>query len=320
MTGDRVLQVDAQGPRRTTVASTLTGGTRFVVDPEPSGTTAADTLRHESYDAVLVGHPLPDGSEAFVEQLRGAYVDLPIVAYGETAALDAGTTRDLFRAGVTDLFVLDDGGGDASDDRNGLDGLVESLPEQIETFHERRRDRAAEAAFREVIGRVSASDTRMAGTLDDVLSAIRRAYDVDFAALTRVVDDEIGVVAADSHPDVPLAPDDVLPLAETYCNSTLQQNRTVAFGDVNEVAGGDDAVPDLSTTYVADVLGFECYLGTPIEVNGKPYGTLCVAGRSRRNGFANWEQTLIDLTAAWLGRELDHEQEKTDLRDAAFGT
>lgn len=316
MTGDRVLQVDALGSRRTTVASTLTGGTRFVVDPEPSGATAADTLSHESYDAVLVGHPLPDGSEAFVEHVRGAYTDLPIVAYGETADLDAEATRDLFRAGVTDLFVLD---GD------GLDGLVETLPERIEAFHERRRDRVAESAFREVIGRVNASNTGIADTLDDVLSGMRHAYDVDFAAVMRVDDGELQIVAADSHPDVPLAPDDVLPLAETYCNPTVGQNRTVSFGDVNDgdddgsLIGDQGPLPDLSSTYVADVIGFECYLGTPIEVNGAPYGTLCVAGRSRRNGFANWERTLIDLTAAWLGRELDHEQEKTDLRDAAFG-
>ncbi|WP_435066369.1 GAF domain-containing protein [Halobaculum sp. EA56] len=292
----RLLHVDADRDRREAVGAGVAAERRFVTDPEPCGGTAVDTLGHESYDAVLVGHPLPDGTVEFVGRVRGGYPDLPIVAYGDDAA-GAGVVRALFRAGVTAHVPLTDG---------EVGTLVDRLDDAIETYHDRQRTRRGAAAFRRLGEAVAGAPTDVDGAVEGVLRSVRATYEVDFAGLARVADGEFRVVAADASRALRDEFAGPIPLEETYCETTVNEGRTVT----SDPGGGVDGD---GRPAVARRLGLSCYLGTPVTVDGRTYGTLCVVDRTRRRGFAAWERQGIELAARWVARELEHDREKSSL-------
>lgn len=297
----RLLHVDADRERRCAVGDRLEADRQFVAEPEFTGSTAIDTLGHESYDAVLVGHPLPGQTAAFVRQVRGGYPDMPILAYGDDASFDARTTRALFRAGVTDHLPM---GGDSD-----VDALLDRLDEAIEAFLERQRTHRGAEAFSRLGDAIADAPTDLDGSVDAVLAGLRDTYDVDYAGLARIVGDEYHIVAVDATPDLASSLEETVPLEETYCETTVREGRTVASAPEGGIREGIRPA-------VARRLGLECYLGTPVYVDGTTFGTLCVADRSRRQGFARWERTGIELAARWIARELEHDREKQTLRSS----
>ncbi|MFC7097863.1 GAF domain-containing protein [Halobaculum marinum] len=301
MTAHRLLHVDADTDRRGAVADRLDADGRFVVDPEFSGGTAADTLGHESYDALVVGHPLPDDTDEFVRRVRGGYPDLPIVTYGEETAFDADTTRRLFRAGVTDHLPIGD------DEAYAV--LVDRLDGAVEAFHDRQRTRESAATLRRLSDAIADAPESLDGSIDDVLGAVRDTYEVDYAGLARIVDDEFRFVAGRGVPDLRRELSETVPLEETYCATIVEEGRTVA-------SNADGGMADRGRPLIGQRLGLECYLGTPVYVDDELFGTLCVVDRSRRQGFAAWEREGIELVARWIARELEHDREKARLRAA----
>ena len=299
MTESRLLHVDADADRRDAVAERVGGRGRFVTDPEFRGETAVDTLGQESYDALLVGHPLPDGTAAFVRRVRGGYPDLPIVTYGDGSAFDAHTTRTLFGAGVTDHLPLGDEG--------AYTALVDRLESAVETFHDRRRSQQGAETLRRLGDAIAAAPTDADGAIDGVLDAIRDAYNVDYAGLARIVDDDFRFVAGRGVAGLREALAETVPLVDTYCETTVAEGRTVA-------SNPDGGVGDREQPPIGRRLGLECYLGTPVYVDDELFGTLCVVDRSRRRGFAEWERTGIELAARWVARELAHDREKARIR------
>lgn len=306
MTACRLLHVDADRDRRRRLGDHVDADGRFVADSEPCGATALDTLGHEAYDAVAVGDPLPDGTAAFVRRVRGGYPEIPILTYSDDGdSVDGETLRALFRAGVTDHLAVDDGH-DAVD-AAGIAALIDRLDDAVEVFHERQRTRRGATALHRLGDAIAGAPTELDAAIDGVLAALRTTYEVDYAGLARIAGDDFRFIAADGTEELCDAFDRTLPLAETYCDTTVAEGRTVASGPGGTV--GDRGRPP-----VARRLGLECYLGTPILVDGDVFGTLCVVDRSRRQGFAKWERTGIELAARWIGRELAHDREKVRLR------
>ncbi|MFC7069735.1 GAF domain-containing protein [Halobaculum lipolyticum] len=301
MTEFRLLHVDPDTDRRVAVAERIEGSGRFVADPEFSGGTATDTLAHESYDGLLVGHPLPDGTDGFVRRVRGGYPDLPVVTYGDESAFDARTTRTLFRAGVTDHLPLGD---DAA-----YEALVDRLESSIEAFHDRQRTRQGAETLRRLGDAVADAPIDVDEAIGGALDALRDTYDVDYAGLARIVDGDFRFVAGRGVAGLREALAETVPLVETYCRTTVEEGRTLA-------SNADGGIGDRDRPAIGRRLDLECYLGTPVYVDGDLFGTLCVVDRSRRQGFARWERTGIELAARWVARELEHDREKARLRTA----
>ncbi|WP_435184829.1 PAS domain S-box protein [Halobellus sp. EA9] len=94
-------------------------------------------------------------------------------------------------------------------------------------------------------------------------------------------------------------------LANTYCRFTVDSESP--FG----IANAAEEIPD---SPVYQDVGFECYLGDEIVVDGELYGTLCFADESpRTEPFSEAERTLIDIMAQWLRRGLEERRYRSDL-------
>lgn len=313
MTANRLLHVDADRDRRRALGDRVDADGRFAAEPEPCGEAALDTLGHEAYDAIAVGQPLPNGTAAFVGRVRGGYPDLPIVAYGDGKSVEGQTLRALFRAGITDHIVIDDAtaDGDSVASADGVGAataaLIDRLDDAVEEFHDRQRTDRGAAALRRLGEAIAGAPTDLDGAVEGLLAAVRATYEVDYAGLARIAGDDFRFVAGHGTDELCAAFDRTIPLEETYCATTVGERRTVA-------SGPDGGIADRGCPPIGRRLGIECYLGTPVSVEEELFGTLCVVDRSRRQGFAGWERTGIELAARWLGRELSHDREKTRLQ------
>ncbi|MGB5967922.1 MAG: adenylate/guanylate cyclase domain-containing protein [Spirulinaceae cyanobacterium] len=93
-----------------------------------------------------------------------------------------------------------------------------------------------------------------------------------------------------------LVADQQFSLQDTYCVEVIKQQQTVTY-----YYGGAIAPVKINPTY--GNLKLECYLGTPIWVNGEIYGTLNFSSHQvRPHKFTPQEQEIIELMAQSLGK------------------
>ena len=85
-------------------------------------------------------------------------------------------------------------------------------------------------------------------------------------------------------------------LKDTYCTAVVKEKSTMAYAQVGKIE-------TLQTHPVYQNLKLESYIGTPIFVRGKIYGTLNFSGTEvRKEGFQPQERELIELMAQSIGR------------------
>lgn len=148
--------------------------------------------------------------------------------------------------------------------------------------------------FREFAALVRERDGSFVERVDEGLELCRSALGVEYGFLARVDDGEHTVLAIAREGDIPGAPGDHRPLGETFCELTVAERETVAFGHL------DDAPPGTADRDVHTEEGFSCYVGAPVTVDGRVYGTCCFAAREPREPFADWERELVAALASWM--------------------
>ena len=100
---------------------------------------------------------------------------------------------------------------------------------------------------------------------------------------------------------------DVFDLSVTYCG------RTFANQKITYIAAAGQS-PDWCLHPLYQALKIEAYIGVPIFVNGKVYGTLCFFGlKERLKEFTNYEKELVKLMAQGIGAEIQHQQAEIEL-------
>jgi signal transduction histidine kinase len=121
----------------------------------------------------------------------------------------------------------------------------------------------------------------------------------------------VGEVVYD--PDGEFDEDEPIPLSATLCERTARESETVVAGDVER----DE--PALADRDAVVEMGYRCYLGAPVEVDGDVYGTFCFYGAETRAEFDEWEVSLVDLMSRWVGGELERRRRAERLeRFASF--
>ena len=96
-------------------------------------------------------------------------------------------------------------------------------------------------------------------------------------------------------------------MQDTFCHHALEADGPIGIHHVGE--------SHLSGQPCHRELGFEAYLGTPIYVDGKQFGTLCFASPTRREEpFNQSELSLLQLFASWIGGEFDRSSTLETLR------
>ncbi|MEP2650438.1 MAG: ATP-binding protein [Paraglaciecola sp.] len=90
---------------------------------------------------------------------------------------------------------------------------------------------------------------------------------------------------------------DKFDLGATYCTHTLQNEAPLSFSH----AGGSK----IKTHPCYSAFGLESYIGTPLIVNGNPFGTINFSGPEiKAEGFNSDDLELIVLFSQWVSNEL----------------
>ncbi|MEB3338394.1 MAG: GAF domain-containing protein, partial [Leptolyngbyaceae bacterium] len=133
--------------------------------------------------------------------------------------------------------------------------------------------------------------------LQGLLAMGRRRFDLDVGILAQVEGDRYEVAAVQA-PGFPLAKGDIFDLQQTYCRETLRANKPIGF----EHASASDW--HQHPAYGAFKL--EAYIGTPVVVSDRVYGTLNFSSLTPRSReFRAVDQELLKLMAQWIGSELE---------------
>lgn len=142
-------------------------------------------------------------------------------------------------------------------------------------------------------------------TVDRVLEIGLRRLGLSFGYLSRIEDGTHEVVTAvGDHPDVEAGLE--TPLEATYCQAVMETGESHAIANA--------AAEGWAETDAYRRSGVACYVGSPISVDGEPYGTLCFAeAEPRRTPFSDIELSFLELLAEWVSRELERRHRQTEL-------
>ncbi|WP_435124558.1 PAS domain S-box protein [Halobaculum sp. D14] len=166
----------------------------------------------------------------------------------------------------------------------------------VDITDQKRRERELErreSMLRELYDVISAKDREFDWKVRELLEIGERLLDTEVSAFATVDGDDFRFEVVRAGGDVD--EDAVLPLAETHCAETVASDGAMRF----------DAPAKLSEHDGGDI---ESYLGAPVTVSGELYGTVCFIAPGERRDFENWELTMVDLMASWLGYELERRQ------------
>jgi PAS domain S-box-containing protein len=124
-----------------------------------------------------------------------------------------------------------------------------------------------------------------------------------------MVDADRFVIHAAISPITALSPGSSFPIPETYCDRVIRTASTVCYAHV-----GNDTEMRNHPVYVN--LQLESYLGTPIFVRDRIYGTLSfLSARPRTQDFFPREIEIIELMARSIGRFIDDQMVEAERRD-----
>ncbi|REL34384.1 PAS domain-containing protein [Thalassotalea euphylliae] len=123
--------------------------------------------------------------------------------------------------------------------------------------------------------------------------------------ISQIEDDDYVILSALS-PDDALQPGDTFTLAKTYCFHTLNANKPLAIEHV--------ANSELSGHPCYQEFALETYIGTPLWVDGKRYGTMNFSSDSpSAHTFKDSDIELLQLMAHWVGYELTRNRQREQL-------
>ncbi len=143
--------------------------------------------------------------------------------------------------------------------------------------------------------------------VEEVLSVGRTALGVEYGTLSRIDGDRYTFEYV-SGADDRITAGTTLPLSEAYCEWIVESGDSLAFTAVS------DQRPELTDRDAFREYGVSCFLGVPITVDGDLWGTLCFFARTDRpTAFSDWERTIAELLANWVGHELAERSRRREL-------
>jgi diguanylate cyclase (GGDEF)-like protein len=132
-------------------------------------------------------------------------------------------------------------------------------------------------------------------------------FQLDIGIIARIRDLRYEIRAAVAPPGVELNPGDVFPLGNTYCSLAVNADGPIGF----ERAGHST----FASHPAYGVFRLEAYLGLPLYVGGKFYGTLNFSSpHPRERKFTDLDLHCLRLMGGWVSSELDRRQTEEDLR------
>ena len=165
--------------------------------------------------------------------------------------------------------------------------------------------RQTELALKRIHELTSDSSANFERKIDNLLALGCELFHLPNGIVSQVQDQDYTVLYARS-PNDGVRVGASFPLAKTYCFHTLNANKPIAI----ERAGDSE----ISGHPCYQEFALETYIGAPIFVDGKRYGTLNFSsGDPYSNKFVDADLEIIQLIAQWIGYELMRKQQREQL-------
>lgn len=143
--------------------------------------------------------------------------------------------------------------------------------------------------------------------VDKILNLGAELFQLPIGIFSRIEGDVYEVVQA-IHPDNALASGMTFPLANTYCTHTLQADGPTGFHHAGK--------SEIHDHPCYQNFALEAYLGSPIIVDGKCFGTLNFSSPAPCQPFTRQDIELVRLFAQWLGHEIARNNDLDTLQKA----
>ena len=168
----------------------------------------------------------------------------------------------------------------------------------------RRAEEASEQRLKDSLRRLTdlsaIATLPLAAQLKRALALGAEHLGLEFAIVSRVEGETYHVRSQISPPDT-LQDDQIFPLGVTYCSLTLAHRQVLSIDDMGHS-------PYLGHPCYA-AFRLEAYIGAPIQVDGKVYGTINFSSpRPFARPFDETDREFVALLARWAGSAIERDQ------------
>lgn len=174
----------------------------------------------------------------------------------------------------------------------------------IESFMVLQNDITEQRDTLQALRELHAVTANSSMSLDDKINTIleqgKALYHLPLAIVSKITGGEYKVMYSNT-PNKEVKPGDIFELGNTYCFHTLMANKPTSYHHV--------ANSEIKEHPCYQNFGLESYIGTPIFVNQKRYGTLNFSSPEPNvHPFKYSDLELVQLMAQWIGFELERHQ------------
>ena len=157
---------------------------------------------------------------------------------------------------------------------------------------------------------LNTSDTTLSTTkkLKKALLLVNKFFKTDTAIISKITDNEYTVLHHSVRPEVENTLSDgmIFDFQKTFCEITWRNDDVFATHNMAET--------DHSQHPCFQALPLNTYIGTPIIVNNKKYGTVnCSSGPSRTSVFDEYDIEFMRLLGRWVGFTIELDLDKEEL-------
>jgi len=153
-------------------------------------------------------------------------------------------------------------------------------------------------------------DKALADKIQSILALGKQIFDLPLALISEIDDQNYRVLYCDT-PNAEIASGTVFDLTNTYCFHTYLADHAIAFHHA-----GDSSI---KSHPCYQNFGLESYIGVPLVVDGKRFGTLNFSGTEPSpKPFTDRELDLIQLFSHWIGSELTRANHENELLAQQF--
>lgn len=252
----------------------------FSIRVETDPNDALEAVEGGDVDCIVSDHHMPEmtGLE-LLRYVREMDSDLPFILF--TARGSEEIASEAVSEGVTDYFRKRRG----ADQWQVLANRIENVSARYRAEEAvQRRESALRQLARTVIDSVSTP-------VEELIELGRETLEVEYGGLISRSEGDVEILVESANTSLPFDTTDGLPLSDDIGELTVDGSGIVAVG----------------TDADTDRTEFSSYIGMPVYVGDRRYGTLCFCDRGDRSEFTPWERAFVELLGDWLGHELTGE-------------